>query len=135
VGDASEVWNLLASIVSHKSLALIFLVMLDNVGIMEDTFHMNIEEDSMAEAIRNSGEKLLYIHIADSNRAAPGRGHINFKPVVQAIKDIDYQGYLSFELLPAAADPFRVLKEKGAPEFFEEYTKESIQFMKRLFGE
>ena len=108
---------------------------LDNVGIMGDTFHMNIEEHSMAEAIRNSGEKLKHIHIADSNRAAPGRGHIDFKPIVEAIKDIDYQGYLSFELLPAAADPFRVLKEKGAPEFFDQYTKESIQFMKKLFGE
>lgn len=110
-------------------------VELDNVGIMGDTFHMNIEEESIAEALRKHGDKLIHVHIADSNRAAPGRGHIEFRSIVRALKDIDYQGYLSFELLPAAADPFRVMREKGGKEFYGQYTAEAIKSMKRLFDE
>jgi len=107
---------------------------LDNVGCMGDTFHMNLEETDIAEAFRVAGDKLFYVHIADSNRAAPGRGHIDFGPVARALNDIGYDGYLSMELLPAAADPFMVLTGARQDEFYDQYTEESIAYLRRLFA-
>src|SRR5918998_3165514 len=76
---------------------------LPNGGIMADTYHMNIEERSLPEAIRDTGELLNHVHLSDSNRAAPGQGHIDFGPILQALVDIDYPGYLTFELDARAA--------------------------------
>jgi len=67
--------------------------------VLLDTFHMNIEEKSMADAIRSVGERLGYFHIADSNRRAPGDGHIPFAEIFRALKEIDYDGYVSAEIL------------------------------------
>lgn len=107
-------------------------VNLPNVGIMGDTFHMNIEEENIADAIRKSGDALIHIHLADSNRKAPGLGHIDFAPVLQALKEIDYKGHLTFEILPAAADPFGVMEKGGGQEFFDEYTKKCIDHIKSI---
>lgn len=101
-----------------------------NVGVMGDLFHMNIDESDIAQAIRNTGSLLNHIHFADSNRAAPSKGHLDFLPIMQALKDIDYSGYITFELLPASNDPFGTLKEGGGREFFDEYTELAIKVIK-----
>lgn len=103
-----------------------------NLGIWLDTFHMNIEEDSIPDAIRLAGKNLYHLHLADSNRAAPGRGHLDFKPILQSVKEIGYNGYLSMEILPASADPFGVFKKGGGKEFYDQYTKESIEYLKSI---
>lgn len=105
---------------------------LPNGGVMGDTFHMNIEEASIADAIRETGPVLNHIHLADSDRAAPGHGHTDFLPILQALEDIDYQGYLTFELLPASADPFGVMQAGGAKDFFDRYTEQAITHLKGL---
>jgi sugar phosphate isomerase/epimerase len=107
-------------------------VNMPNCGVMGDTFHMNLEEVDMGEAFKQCGDKLIHIHIADSNRAAPGAGHTDFLPIMKALKEMDYQGHLSFEILPAAADPFGVLRKGGGKEFFDKYTKQSIEHLKEL---
>ncbi|NLM11653.1 MAG: sugar phosphate isomerase/epimerase [Clostridiaceae bacterium] len=68
--------------------------------VLLDTFHMNIEEKDMCESIRECGDMLGYVHIADSNRMHAGGGHIDFKKIIDALKDINYNGYLSAECLP-----------------------------------
>jgi len=73
---------------------------IQNVYVHLDTFHMNIEEADMAEAIKLCGDKLGYVHFADSNRNYPGKGHIDFKKIFVALKEIDYKGILSVECLP-----------------------------------
>jgi len=103
-----------------------------NVGVMGDTFHMNIEDESIGDAFRKAGKALIHVHFADSSRAAPGKGHIDFVPVMKALKDIDYQGYITFELLPASADPFGTMKRGGGKEFFDDYTKLAIETIKAL---
>ncbi|GAB6118351.1 sugar phosphate isomerase/epimerase [Thermoanaerobacter brockii subsp. lactiethylicus] len=131
-----EAWNRYETYLVNRleqSLAIVNEVDLPNVGCMGDTFHMNIEEENIADAFRLVGKKLYYVHIADSNRAAPGRGHIDFKAIAQALIEIGYEGWLSMELLPAAADPFMVLKGARCDEFYDQYTEESIDFLKKLF--
>ena len=72
----------------------------DNFGLMLDFFHMNIEDVSIEEGLRQAGDRLWHVHIADSNRRYPGCGHLNFGSIFAALKDIDYQGYISAEMLP-----------------------------------
>ena len=69
-----------------------------NVRTMADTYHMNIEEKDPAESVRKYGYLLQNLHLADSNRMAPGDGHFDFKSVVQALRDIGYTKVCSYEV-------------------------------------
>jgi len=71
-----------------------------NLGLLADTFHMNIEEISIYDSIIQAKDYITHVHFADSNRWAPGYGHIDFKKVIETLKKIDYQGYVSAEILP-----------------------------------
>jgi sugar phosphate isomerase/epimerase len=128
-----EAWNRYETYLINRldqALAMVNDINLSNVGVMGDTYHMNIEETNLGDAIRHVGDKLYYLHIADSNRAAPGRGHIDFDEIAKALRDINYSGWVSMELLPAAANPFA---GKVCKEFYDQYSKESIVFLKKLF--
>ena len=92
-------------------------------------------EASIAEAIKLAGQRLYHLHIADSNRAAPGRGHIDFKSVFEALKTIDYHGWLTMELLPPYADPFAALKGAKHEEYVDLYIKESIEYLQKIMEE
>ena len=72
----------------------------DNVGLLLDTFHMNIEEPSMVDSIRKAGNHIMYMHIADNHRWAPGYGHINFGEILATLKEINYKGPIAAEILP-----------------------------------
>jgi len=69
-----------------------------NVRTMADTYHMNIEEVCPADEIRKYGHTLANLHLADSNRYAPGEGHFDFVALAQALKDINFSEYCSFEV-------------------------------------
>lgn len=69
----------------------------ENLGIMLDTFHMNIEEDSIYETIVASGNVLKHVHVSDNNRKMPGFAHIDFESVVRALKRVEYSNYITFE--------------------------------------
>ena len=71
-----------------------------NLGLLADTFHMNIEEISIYDSIVQAKDYITHVHFADSNRWAPGCGHLDFAKIVQTLKKIDYQGYVSAEILP-----------------------------------
>jgi sugar phosphate isomerase/epimerase len=98
---------------------------LENGGILADTYHMNIEERSLPEAIRAAGSLINHFHLSDSNRSAPGLGHVDFASVLRALLDVGYPGDLTFELDPRAStrsgvvpaerqdDPASYLMEKG----------------------
>ncbi len=73
---------------------------LDNVGLLLDTFHMNIEEPSLTRSIAMAGERIFHFHIADSNRWHPDAGHIDFGAVIEALDRAGYRGWLSAEILP-----------------------------------
>lgn len=69
-----------------------------NVKVMLDTFHMNIEEDSMIDAIHLAGSLLGHFHVGEANRRPPRPGgRIDWAAIGQALKDIDYQGDIVME--------------------------------------
>ncbi|HEV3432535.1 MAG TPA: sugar phosphate isomerase/epimerase family protein [Nitrososphaera sp.] len=82
--------------------ALAIAMQVDSLGILLDTFHMNIEEDSFKGAIQSSSKYLKHLHFADNNRKMPGFAHIDFPSIVESLNEIGYDGYISFE--PNIAD-------------------------------
>ena len=104
----------------------------DNVGVMLDTFHLNIEEVDMAKAILDSRGYLVHLHVGDSNRAAPGMGHMDFVPLMKALKEIDYQGHVTMELLPPAADPKTYQDMNDMTAFFEEFPATALKTLKAI---
>lgn len=62
-----------------------------NIGIHLDTYHMNIEENNIGDAIRLVGKRLRHFHTGENNRNVPGRGHLNWDEIFKALKDIDYK--------------------------------------------
>jgi sugar phosphate isomerase/epimerase len=81
------------------TLAFIEKYAIDNAYVHLDTFHMNIEDADMEKAILMCGDKLGYMHFADSNRQYPGAGHIDFEKIMISLKKIKYHGYFSVECL------------------------------------
>ena len=67
------------------------------VRLMLDTFHMNIEEDDLAAAIRAAGPRIAHVHVDDTNRLQPGTGHMDFAGVFAALGEVGYDGWLTFE--------------------------------------
>lgn len=80
------------------------------VKLMPDLFHMNIEDASFREALVAAKDHVTYMHVADSNRQAPGCGHIPFDEVFRILADIDYDGYLTAEILPVP-DPYSAARQ------------------------
>lgn len=75
-----------------------------SVKLLLDTFHMNIEERTFTDALSAAGDRLGYVHVADSNRRAPGQGHIDFAAIMSALNTIGYRGMLVGEVLPLPDD-------------------------------
>ncbi|MCA9079515.1 MAG: sugar phosphate isomerase/epimerase [Planctomycetaceae bacterium] len=69
----------------------------ENVKLLADLFHMNIEETSIAHGLLAAGEHLGHVHFVDSNRRAAGMGHMSFEPIAAALRQLGYSGYTSAE--------------------------------------
>ena len=93
----------------------------ENLGVMVDLFHANIEDVSVTDAIGRAKHRLMLIHLADSNRQMPGMGHIDFTDVIRELDEIGFEGYLSLDCLPARPDA-------------KTYLAHSIGYMKQLEG-
>jgi sugar phosphate isomerase/epimerase len=72
----------------------------DNVKLLADLFHMNIEETNLASAILSGKGFIGHVHFVDSNRWPAGFGHIDFAPVASALYEIAYDRYASVEAFP-----------------------------------
>ena len=71
-----------------------------NFTMMPDVFHMNIEDAHIGEALIRNREYVEYVHLADSNRHAPGDGHLDFDDIFSALGKIGYNGWTTVECLP-----------------------------------
>ena len=69
----------------------------ENVVLLADLFHMNIEETCVADGIRDGGGHIGHVHFVDSNRRPAGCGHTDFAPIFTALREIEYNKYLSAE--------------------------------------
>lgn len=81
-----------------------------NMKLMPDVFHMNIEDASIGGELSKYIDYIAYIHLADSNRLAPGWGHTDFHNIFSHLKTANYRGWLSVEILPKP-DPMSAAKQ------------------------
>jgi len=68
-----------------------------HVGVLFDTFHANIEEKNIAAGYRTVGRHLKHVHTSENDRGTPGRGHVNWPEVFQALRDLGYDGWCTIE--------------------------------------
>jgi len=80
------------------------------VKLLADTHHMNIEERSLPESIRQAKGYIAYMHFSDSNRLAPGMGHIDYRAIAEALRDIGYEGFCTAEFIPGP-DPLTAARQ------------------------
>jgi len=69
-----------------------------NIKILADLFHMNIEEKDMPYSIRDAADLIGHVHFADTNRRSIGMGHLDVQPIVDTLREIKYEGYVSAEV-------------------------------------
>ncbi|NLF40998.1 sugar phosphate isomerase/epimerase [bacterium] len=93
--------------------ALLAAVARPNAGLMPDVFHMNIEDARIGDTLVRHAPLVKYLHLADSNRLAPGRGHLDFEAVFAALKAARYNGWAAVEILPTP-DPDTAAREATA---------------------
>lgn len=86
-------------IINTAAEALDYVARIDskNIGVLLDTYHMNIEENNIGDAIRLVGDKLTSFHTGENNRTAPGRGHLDWDEIFGALADINYKGRIVSE--------------------------------------
>ncbi|MCY7352760.1 MAG: sugar phosphate isomerase/epimerase [Cytophagaceae bacterium] len=84
----------------EEGVALMQLVDRPNMLLMPDVFHMNIEDRTIGPELARHIAYVKYIHVADSNRLAPGQGHLDFPALFTDLFHAGYDGWLSAEILP-----------------------------------
>jgi D-psicose/D-tagatose/L-ribulose 3-epimerase len=107
-----------------------------HIGVTIDTFHANIEERSVPDAIRSLGRHLRHIHASENDRGPLGRGHVPFDEIVSTLREVDYQGYVMIEGFGYTAD------EPDSPGYLwahrdvspEKLVLESYQYLTRLMA-
>ena len=81
-----------------------------NVGLLLDTFHMNIEEKSFTEAMTSAGDRLFHMQVAENDRGTPGSGHVPWDEVFRALDAVGYNGSVVIEsFLPTVAEIARAV--------------------------
>jgi D-psicose/D-tagatose/L-ribulose 3-epimerase len=110
-----------------------------NVGILFDTFHANIEEKSIAAACRTAGGRLKHVHSCENDRGTPGTGHVEWPEFFQALRDLNYDDWLTIESfgfalgeLSAAASIWRDLAPTPADIAFQgvKFLKQNVQALR-----
>jgi len=85
---------------TQDGLAMVERVGRPNVGLMLDVFHMNIEDVDICASIREAGNSCWFVHFCDNNRKWPGNAHLHFDQIVGSLNAIEYDGFVSLEMLP-----------------------------------
>jgi len=102
-------------------------------GMMYDTFHANIEEKSVTQAVMAGGDKLYHIHISENDRSTPGQGGVNWKENFDAIAASDYDGWLVIEAFGLALPEIAAATKIWRRMYDDEITlaRQGLQFMRQ----
>lgn len=85
---------------TKDGLAMVRDVDRPNFGLMLDTYHMNIEDVDIYDSFREARQYCWHIHFSDNNRKWPGNAHLDFPGIVEVLQEIEYDGFVSAEILP-----------------------------------
>lgn len=101
--------------------------------MMFDTFHANIEEKNMADAIEKMGDRLVHVQLSENDRATLGQGHINFPEILQALSKINYQGMISIEAFSTKLSAANIWRKMFESEM--QLVNDSINYLKSIHHE
>jgi D-psicose/D-tagatose/L-ribulose 3-epimerase len=106
----------------------------DNVGLLLDTFHMNIEEKSLPAAITTAGPRVFHFQASENDRGTPGSGHIAWEEVVAALRGIDYAGSVVVEsFLPTVQEIARAVSLwRPVADSMDALAADSVRFLRPL---
>lgn len=113
-----------------EALAMLDEVHADNLGVLLDAYHMNIEEPDPAGALRAAGHRLTLFHLADSNREGLGRGHVDVSAHLGALEDVGYDGPIILECTAPGPDPFTPDKGPDTVEILEDHLASSLEALR-----
>jgi D-psicose/D-tagatose/L-ribulose 3-epimerase len=108
----------------------------ENVGLLLDTFHMNIEERDIPDAIRLAGEKVFHFHGCANDRGTPGRDHLPWAAIVGALREIDYSGATVIEAFtPEVREIARAVSIwRQLAESQDALARDGLSFLKKAFA-
>ncbi|MDD5368991.1 MAG: sugar phosphate isomerase/epimerase [Anaerolineaceae bacterium] len=110
-----------------------------NAKILLDTYHMNIEEDTIADAVVIAGSYLGHVHLGENNRKTPGYGHIPWAELANALKKINYQGWMVMEpfLKPGGqvGRDIRVFRDLSIGMDLDEEARKACDFMRKVLAD
>lgn len=91
------------SFINTTTQALEVVDLLDSpaLGLLIDTFHANIEERSIPEAIRMTGDRIFHFHACANDRGSPGVDHLDWSGISGALGDVGYEGPVAIESFTA----------------------------------
>ena len=103
-----------------------------HLKMMYDTFHANIEEKSIEQAVQDCRDQMVHVHISENNRATPGQGGVDWDTSFSALKSVDYDGWFMIEAfglsLPALAAATKIWRRMYESE--QQLAQDGLQFMK-----
>ena len=107
-----------------------------NCRMMYDTFHSNIEEKNIAEAIRSCQDVLTHVHISENDRSTPGSGNVNWQENFDTLMEVGYDGWMVVEAfglaLPEIAAATKIWRRMYDSE--EQLARDALAFMKQEVG-
>jgi sugar phosphate isomerase/epimerase len=101
------------------------------VGVIADTFHMQLEEEDSAAAVERAGDRLRALHLADSNRLGLGHGQLALGSVLEAARRIGFAGPLVLECTAPGPNPFKADKGAERMQLLDRYVRESVEILRR----
>jgi len=105
-----------------------------NLKMMYDTFHANIEEKNLADAMKGCWDQVVHVHISENDRSTPGEGHVDWDTTFRTLKELKYDGWLMVEAfglaLPALAAATKIWRRMFPSE--EYLAKQALAFMKKM---
>jgi len=120
----------------EEAIAYVDAVGSPNIKILLDTFHMNIEENFIGQAIEQAGNRLGHFHIGENNRMPPGYGHIPWTEVGAALRRIQYEGFVVMEpfITPGGqvGRDIRVFRDMSIGLDLDEEARKALMFVRGL---
>ena len=103
-----------------------------NLRMMYDTFHANIEEKQVDEAIKECADVTCHVHISENDRSTPGQGHVEWETTFRTLKETKYDGWMTVEAfglaLPDLAAATKIWRKMYSTE--EQLAADALTFMK-----
>lgn len=107
----------------------------ENVGIVPDTFHANMEEgEGICAALKRGGKRVLCLHLGDNNRACPGGGCLNWQAILETLKQLQFDGPLSHEPLTLYHNPERAAVDAAYRQNYVKQLKGGITYLREIMA-